>query len=182
MDQPNYPIVVSTRPRRPATRAVTQQRTTEIIRLRNKGASLWDVIEYIAAREKEPGTPWYVTPGADQGPLKRRQVQMYILKADTWLEAQANRDRKRAVARHAGMLRDVYMEARATKDLTAALAALKGLASLHNLEAQGSKGKDDGPITFDGIEIGTSEDEASPDAMTDAGPETGGKLHDEAHA
>ena len=140
-----------------ASKARTQQRVEELLRIRLDGAEFWDVREFVREKEAEPGSAWYRDGNAT--PLSDSQIRRLMSRADD-LIAEANvRSRKRLVRLHLARRRNLYAKAVLSGDLRTALSCLQDEAKLVGLYAPDkvartdTAGRDLPPIRF--VEVAT---------------------------
>ncbi|MBI1913550.1 MAG: hypothetical protein HYS12_02160, partial [Planctomycetes bacterium] len=84
--------------RRKASKAQTELRLREIVRIRLDGAKVWDVTESVAEQEQTDGSPWKLARG--ETPLSRRQIERYLERADRLIVESTRESRKRSLRRH----------------------------------------------------------------------------------
>jgi hypothetical protein len=128
-EQPNRKRPKKARP----TKAIVARRAEEILRIRLDGAEFWDVLQYVAEQQKEPGS---IRAGPDGGkPFAARTVWWYIQKADRLIAEtfRNERGRKRLLRRHLAQRRNLYAKAVSQGDVRAALAVLDSEAKLAGL-------------------------------------------------
>lgn len=129
---------------------LVEDRTAEVLQLRLDGATRWDILQYVAEKEKdsEPNH-WSLKPR--ERPMSSRQVENYIAAADKHVRALAARLRTDAMDRHLAQRQARYAACVLAGDNANALACLKDEAKLLDLYPAERKrhehtGKDGAPI------------------------------------
>ena len=145
---------MSSRPRKKKRAGVSkaealrvQQRTDELVLIRLDGAQWWDVVQYVAEKGKEKGSPWEVKPGGKS--LSERQLRNYMARADRIILASAKEKRARAIRRHLARRENLYAKAVSAGDVRTALAVLRDEAELRGLyppKRIEATGKDGAPL------------------------------------
>ncbi len=122
-------------------------RVAEVLQLRLDGARRWDVLQFIAEKEREPGSAWALNEG--EAPMSERMAGYYIAAADADILRSVEKDKAKTLARHWAQRRNLYAKAVMAGDNATALAVLKDeakLADLYPTEKQAHTHTHDGKI------------------------------------
>jgi hypothetical protein len=114
-----------------ATKVQTEQRVSEVLRIRLDGAEIWDLREYVREKEQVAGSPWKLADG--QTSLSDSQLWRYIAKADQLITDSCRTSRKKLIRRHLVQRRNLYAKAVSAGDYRSALAAARDEAELQGL-------------------------------------------------
>jgi hypothetical protein len=114
-----------------ATKAQTQARVEEVLRIRLDGAEVWDLREYVREKELEPGSVWELPPGGK--PLSDNQLWRYLAKADQFIAESCRASRKKLLRCHLAQRRNLYAKAVSSGDYRTALALLRDEAELQGI-------------------------------------------------
>lgn len=118
-------------PKRRATAPQTEQRITDLLRIRLDGAEWWDVVEFVRMREAEPGNAWSVPDGGI--PLSEGMMRKLLARADKMVQTSHVRSRRILVRRHLAQRRNLYAKAVLSSEYRVALACLQDEAQLLGL-------------------------------------------------
>jgi hypothetical protein len=114
-----------------ATKAQTQMRIEEVLRIRLDGAEFWDIREYVREKEREAGSVWEVPPGGR--PLSDSQLWRYQAAADRLIAESCRSSRKKLLRRHLAQRRNLFAKAVSAGDYRTALAVARDEAELEGL-------------------------------------------------
>ncbi len=116
-----------------ATKAIVARRVEEVLRIRLDGAEFWDVLQYVAEKQKAGEAPWTLEEG--EKPLAERTIWWYIQQADQLLKETFRKEagRKRLIRRHVAQRRRLYAGAVSQADFRCALSILDSEAKLCGL-------------------------------------------------
>ena len=114
-----------------ATKAQTQARVEEVLRIRLDGAEVWDLREYVREKEQEAGSVWELPPGGK--PLSDSQLWRYLAKADRLIAESCRASRKKVLRQHLAQRRNLYAKAVSSGDYRTALAVLRDEAELQGI-------------------------------------------------
>jgi hypothetical protein len=115
-----------------ASKATIAARVEELAQVIVDGCEAHEVCRYVADRETEEGSPWFVAEG--EKPLSARQIRRYARLAEQQLAESLRTSRGRLVRKHISRRRNLYAKAVAAGDLRTALATLDSEARLLALD------------------------------------------------
>jgi hypothetical protein len=102
------------------TKEQVDARVNELLRVMLDGAERWDLVDFVRQREKEEGSPWFISEGSD--PLCYAQIRKYVGKAHKEIAKAGQGDRAELIRAHVAKRRNLYAKAVAMGDIRAALA------------------------------------------------------------
>jgi hypothetical protein len=114
-----------------ASVVLTERRVGELLRIRLDGAERWDVVDFIRAKEAEPGSLWEVSRG--RTPLSEAMIWKLLQRADEAIVQSCDNSRKRLRRRHLAQRRNLYAKALLAGDTRTALACVEDEAKLLGL-------------------------------------------------
>src|SRR5436190_1024693 len=112
--------------RRHADRETARRRVDDFIRIRLRGAKLWDLRDFVREKEKEQGSAWFLEQG--QAALSDAQISGYQKKPDEAILESAERDREKVFRRSLARRDELYACALAQGEIRTALSVEQDLA------------------------------------------------------
>ncbi len=106
-----------------ASKALAEQRVTELLSILLDGAQSWDAFQFVRTKEKEDGSAWFVA--RDATPLSDAMIRKYLGRAYKLMESAHEKSRKRLFRRHVARLNHLFGRATTTGELSVARAVLR---------------------------------------------------------